>query len=84
MTYAVEIKQSAFKVLKHIPRADQIKIIKIIKNLAHDPWPPNCLKLADHSCYRVRCGHYRIIYDIEDSKLIVIILKVGHRKEVYE
>ncbi len=83
MMYSIEVKQSVLKALKHIPREDQIKIVKVIKNLAHVPRPHNCLKLADSPYYRVRCGHYRIIYDIQDDRLIIVILKVGHRKEIY-
>ena len=84
MTYSIEVKQSVLKTLKRIPREDQSKITKVIKSLAHDPRPHNCLKLADSSYYRIRCGDYRIIYDIRDDKLIIIILKIGHRKDVYE
>ncbi|VAW15847.1 hypothetical protein MNBD_BACTEROID05-1199, partial [hydrothermal vent metagenome] len=47
------------------------------------PHPKNCLKLAGSSYYRVRCGDYRIIYDIQDQKLVIIVLKVGHRKDIY-
>ncbi len=81
--YSIEVKQSVVKALKRIPRADQAKIAQAIKTLARDPRPHNCLKLADSSYYRIRCGDYRIIYDIQDTRLIIIILKIGHRKEVY-
>lgn len=83
MTYSIEVKKSVVKALQHIPREDQIRIAKAIKKLAQNPRPQNCVKLADSPYYRIRCGHYRIIYDIQDDKLIIIILKVGHRKEVY-
>ena len=56
----------------------------MIKKLAQNPRPQTCLKLADSGYYRIRCGVYRIIYDIQDDKLIIVILKVGHRKDVYE
>ncbi len=84
MTYRVEVKQSVIKTLKRIPRADQVKITEVIKALAHDPRPHNCLRLADSPYYRIRCGDYRIIYDVQHDKLIIIILKVGHRKDVYD
>jgi len=84
MTYDVEFKKSAVKTLKRIPRNDQIKISKVIKKLARNPRTQNCLKLADSRYYRVRCGYYRIIYDIQDKKLVIIILKVGHRKDIYQ
>lgn len=82
--YSIEVKQSAVKTLKRIPHEDQARIIKVIKNLAHDPRPHHCLKLAGSSYYRIRCGNYRIIYDIQDNKLIIVVLKLGHRKEAYE
>ena len=84
MTYGIEVKQSVIKTLKRVPREDQTKIIKAIKRLAHDPRPPHCLKLVDSPYYRIRRGDYRIIYDIQDDKLTIIILKIGHRKDVYE
>lgn len=81
--YNIEIKKSVLKVLKKIPRDDQIKIARRIQDLAADPRPARCLKLAGTDFYRIRCGQYRIIYDIQDSRLVIIILKVGHRKDVY-
>ena len=83
MTYNIEIKKSVIKVLKRIPD-DQIKISKAIKKLARNPRTQNCLKLADSPYYRIRCGYYRIIYDIQDRKLVIVILKVGHRKDIYQ
>ncbi|MCK5580621.1 MAG: type II toxin-antitoxin system RelE/ParE family toxin [Candidatus Omnitrophica bacterium] len=84
MTYNIEVKKSVLKVLKKIPREDQIHIAKTIKGLADDPRPAYCLKLAGSAYYRIRCGNYRIIYDVQDDKLIIIILKVGHRKDIYK
>lgn len=81
--YRIEVKRSALKALKRILRKDQITIINVIKDLAHNPRPHNCLKLAGSPYYRVRCGYYRIIYEIQDDQLVIVILKVGHRKEIY-
>ena len=83
MKYNLEVKESVLKTLKRLPRLDQIRIAKVIKSLTDNPRPPNCLKLADSPYYRIRTGDYRIIYDIQDDKLIILILKVGHRKDVY-
>ena len=83
MPYSIEVKASAVKVLERIPRDDQIQIAKKIKSLASNPRPNNCVKLSDSIYYRVRCGDYRIIYEILDDKLIIVILKIGHRKDVY-
>ena len=83
MTYSVEFKPSVVKALKRIPKENQIQIIRKIKSLADDPWPAGCVKLADFPYYRVRYGNYRIIYEIQDNKLLILILKIGHRKDVY-
>ena len=83
MKYKIEIKKSVMKALKKAPREDQIKIARVIRKLADNPRPSNGLKLADSPYFRIRSAHYRIIYDIQDKSLIIIILKVGHRKDVY-
>ena len=62
---------------------DQIKLLKAVGNLSLNPRPTGCLKLAGTSYYRIRCGNYRIIYDIQDKKLVIIVLKIGYRKTVY-
>lgn len=84
MTYKIEVKKSVLKALKKIPREDQVKVARRIQQLASKPYPANCLKLAGSSFYRIRCGAYRIIYDVQENKLVIIILKVGHRKDVYK
>ena len=81
--FRIEIKKSVFKILKKIPREDQIKITQSIHQLAVNPRHQHSIKLASSPYFRIRCGGYRIIYEILDDKLIVIILKVGHRREVY-
>jgi len=84
MKYSIEVKKSVLKTLKKIPREDQIKISKRIKKLADNPRPEQCLKLVGSAYYRIRYGMYRIIYDIQDDKLIIVILKIGNRKQVYK
>ena len=83
MKYNIEVKPSVVKTLEKVPREDQIKISKTIKSLADNPRPPTCRKLADSTYYRIPCGRYRIIYEIQDQLLIIVVLKVGHRKDVY-
>lgn len=82
--YKVLIKPSAVKDIEAIPRKkDRQNIILKIKRLSHDPRPPGCQKLSGNDRYRLRHGQYRIIYAIEDKELVVYVVKVGHRKEVY-
>ena len=82
--YKIEVKASVVKAFKKVPREDQIRIAQAIKALAIDPRPQNSIKLSGSTYYRIRCGDYRIIYDIKDDQLIIVVLKLGHRKDVYK
>ena len=82
--YKIEFKRSVWKDLDELPKADRRRILRRIEELADDPRPPQCQKLTGMERYRVRQGDYRILYSIEDDRLIVVVVKVGHRREVYE
>ncbi len=82
--YKIFIKPSAKKELESLPRNDLSKIVEKIKNLSSDPRPHGAEKLSGEDKYRIRQGNYRIVYSIEDDKLIVIIVKIGHRRDVYK
>ncbi len=71
------------KDLRPIPKADVARILRRIEALQENPRPPDCEKLSGQERYRVRQGVYRIIYEIADEKLIVTVVKVGHRKSAY-
>jgi mRNA interferase RelE/StbE len=64
-------------------RKDRQRIVRRIESLAEDPRPPGCQKLSGRERYRIRQGRYRIIYGIEDTDLVVLVVKVGHRGSVY-
>ena len=82
--YKVSIKRSAVKEIETIPqKKERQRIIRRIGQLAEDPRPPGSKKLSGNDKYRVRQGSYRIVYSIEDNELIVVAVKVGHRKDVY-
>ena len=82
--YRVFIKTSALKEIETIGhKADRQRIVRRIRELAADPRPPGCEKLSGRDRYRVRQGKYRIVYSIEDQNLVVYVVKVGHRKDVY-
>jgi mRNA interferase RelE/StbE len=81
--YKILIKPSAVKELNKIPKKEFSKITDKINSLSHDPRPSGCEKLAAQSAYRIRQGSYRIIYTIEDDKLTILVIKVGHRRDVY-
>jgi mRNA interferase RelE/StbE len=84
-SYKVVFKPTALKQLETIePRADRQRITKTIAQIADNPRPPGCQKLeGTRNTYRVRQGDYRIVYDVEDARILVLILKVRHRKDVY-
>lgn len=83
--YKVEITASAEKSLKKIPKKDIVKIVEAIRVLAISPFPEGCRKLkGEEDVYRVRQGNYRIIYEVVENKLIVLVLKIGHRKDIYK
>jgi mRNA interferase RelE/StbE len=82
--YKVSIKRSAVKEIEAIPqKKERQRIIRRIGQLAEDPRPPGSKKLSGNDKYRVRQGTYRIVYSIEDNELIVVVVKVGHRIDVY-
>lgn len=81
--YSILIKQSAAKELAAIPKRHLPAVVSRIAALAEDPRPPGCEKLSGQDRYRVRQGDYRIVYSIEDDRLTVWVVKVGHRKDVY-
>ena len=84
-TYQVELSPAAQRQLAKLPHEEQARLAIAIKSFAAEPRPPGSKKLKDQAnTYRLRVGKYRILYDVYDRVLWVLILKVGHRKEVYQ
>jgi len=81
--YKITFKKSVAKDFKALPKADIKKILSKIDSLAENPRREGAIKLSGHNLYRVRQGLYRIVYEIRDSELIVQVIKVGHRSDVY-
>ena len=82
--FEILIKRSAAKEIQAIPRKkDRQRIVRKIRQLAEDPRPPGSQKLSGRERYRIRQGPYRIVYSIEDDRLIVYVVKVEHRSDVY-
>lgn len=81
--YKIFIKKSAVSELEDIPKKDLKQIIRRIQSLAQNPRPPGSQKLSAKEQYRIRQGNFRIVYSIQDEELIVHIVKIGHRREVY-
>ena len=82
--YRIEIKKSAVKEIHKLPSREIKKVLIKIESLSENPRAEDCIKLSGEEKYRVRCGDYRILYLIKDDVLIVYIVKVGHRKDVYK
>jgi len=83
VTYAVEILRSAQKQLSKINQQDQNRIISAVKALAEDPRPQGCKGLSGRPAWRIRIGSYRVLYEIHDDKLQVLVINLGHRREIY-
>lgn len=85
MSYQIFIKPAAQRQLKKLTSAIQKDLIALLESLSAEPRPSGYQKLKGRqNQYRVRSGDYRIIYSIEDASLIVRVIKVGHRRDVYE
>jgi len=82
-SYSVFIKPSAVKELEAVPARDRQRIARRIQGLSDDPRPPGAEKLSGLERYRLRQGNYRIIYAIEDDRLVVLVVRIGHRRDVY-
>ena len=82
--YRILIKPSAVREIEAIPqKRHRQRVVSRIRALASDPRPPGCEKLTGQDRYRVRQGAYRIVYSVEDDVLLVYIVKVGQRGDVY-
>ena len=83
MSYQVLILRSAQKSLEGLPQGDFEKVRDAIAALSHDPRPRGCKKLVGREGWRIRVGKYRVIYQINDSLLVVTVVKIAHRREAY-
>ncbi len=83
VTYSIQIKQSAAKALKKLPKADRLNLTAAIDQLAINPGVGSVLKGEFQGLRRIRVGQYRVVYEINDGELIVLVIRIGHRREVY-
>ena len=83
--YTVYVAPAADRDLKKLPDAVQRRIVSAIETLADDPRPPGTKKLAGQelNLWRIRVGDYRIVYQIQDERLIVLVVRIGHRGDIY-
>jgi len=82
--YELRITTSAAKSLMKLPRVEQKRIQSAVNDLVTDPRPHGVTKLSGTTdSYRIRIGNYRVVYTIDDGALIIVVVRIGHRKEVY-
>ena len=82
-SYKILIKKSAAGELAKIPRKDLEKIVRRIRDMEQNPRPFGCRKLSGKDRYRLRQGEYRMVYEVDDSRRIVDVFKIGNRREIY-
>lgn len=83
-SYKLVFKKSVAKDLRTIPNTDIKRILKCIETLTENPRAADCFKLSGQERYRVRQGDYRIIYEINDGELVILVITIGHRSSVYQ
>jgi len=84
LSYRIAVKRSAAKALKKIPKSDRERIVEKIDSLADNLPNPDLTKMkGNNPFHRVRTGDYRIIYEVQEEVLVILIVKIGHRKDIY-
>lgn len=81
--YELVIKRSAEKEIRKLTAPDFARVVGAIQGLASDPRPPQSRKLSGREAYRIRVGSYRVVYTVEDARLVVEVVRVAHRREAY-
>ncbi|MFP5327985.1 MAG: type II toxin-antitoxin system RelE family toxin [Acidimicrobiia bacterium] len=82
--YEVVVARCAVKTLASLPRSEQQRVRAAIDLLAAEPRPPGCIALeGEPGVYRVRVGDHRIVYEVHDQQLVIQVIRVGHRRDVY-
>jgi mRNA interferase RelE/StbE len=83
VAYSVSIKKSALKALEQLPKADRLRVIDVIDGLQTDPYAGALLKGDLSGLRRVRVGNYRVVYEVYENQLTVLVVRLGHRRDIY-
>ena len=83
MTYSISIKRSALKTLERISREDRLRLIAAIDRLATNPSAGSVLKGEFAGLRRIRVGVYRVVYEVREDVLVILVVRIGHRRDVY-
>ena len=81
--YSIRFKSSVKKDLRSIPKQDVLRILNALEHLAEDPRPIHSKPLTGRDAWRIRVGQYRAIYTINEQEIVIEIIKIAHRKNVY-
>lgn len=82
--YSIRFAESAARSLKKLPASPRVRIAARIEALADNPYPPGTRKMAgEEHAYRICIGDYRVVYDVLEDAIVVLVLRIGHRKDVY-
>jgi mRNA interferase RelE/StbE len=82
--YRIDVSATAERQIRTLPRVDQIRVLRAVNALSTNPRPQGCRKLSGlDDVFRIRIGRYRVLYTVEDRRLVILVLKVGNRKDVY-
>ncbi len=85
MTYSIEFRPAVLKSLKRFPKKDLVRIKKKVEELGQNLPDPNTTKMKGNNFFhKIRTGDYRIVYEIHDDRVVILIVKVGHRKDIYK
>jgi len=83
-SYQIRWNRAAAKEFRKLPPSVQLQILPLVEKLAEDPFPPGCRKLVGTTnAYRIRAGRYRVVYHVYASILVIEVVRVSHRKDVY-
>jgi len=83
VAWSVKIKSSALKEIQRLPRADRVRVVEAIDGLSKNPHAGTLLKGQFTGLRRLRVGDYRLIFEVQEKVLVVLVLRVGHRRDVY-
>jgi mRNA interferase RelE/StbE len=85
VSYRIDLARRAAKALDAIDKPQRRRVMAVIDGLTDDPRPPRCTKLSGRdNQWRVRAGDYRVVYEIHDERLLVLVIDVGHRSSIYK
>ncbi len=83
-SYDIEISRTAEKQLAKLPEKDQLRVVRAVLALAGEPRPRGSRKLTGYDdVFRIRVSRFRVLYSIAECRLVILVLKIGHRKDVY-